>query len=98
MVLTGFIFYAILIAIVGLYVATGMWLDNHGGARRWHVWLMTVVASAAVGVDILLTVGPRFIAFGAGFGAIVGGIVGLFVKVPQPIRRRRREPRPRPRV
>lgn len=97
MILTGIVFFGILIAIVILYVATGLWLDNHGGARRWQVWVMMVVTCAAVGADMAMTAGLRFIGLGAAFGAVVGAIVGLFVKVPQPSRQRHQESLTRPR-
>jgi uncharacterized protein YqgC (DUF456 family) len=100
MILTGIVFYGIFIGIVGLYIATGLWLDHHGGARRWHLWAMSVVACAALAADIALagTGNVQLIGLGAGFGAIVGAVVGLFVKVPRLSKQQHQESRPRPRV
>ena len=86
MVLSWIVFIGVLFGIVAIYVAAGMWLDEHGGARRWHVWVMSVVVCAAAVADICIAAQPRnlqLVGLGAGFGALFGAIYGLFAKVPR---------------
>lgn len=99
MILSWIVFFGILFGIIALCVGAGMWLDEHGGARRWHVWVLSVFFCAAAAADIFIAAQPRnlqLIGLGAGFGALVGAIYGLFAKVPRP-RQRHRESRTRQR-
>ncbi|HEX6799451.1 MAG TPA: hypothetical protein VF116_17215 [Ktedonobacterales bacterium] len=100
MILTVVVFSAFLICLTVLYVAIGMWLDAHGGARRWHVWVMSVIFYAAVVAGIIIAAQPRnlrVVGVGAGFGAAFGAVYGLFAKGPRPRSQRHQESQTRPR-
>jgi hypothetical protein len=97
--LRGIVFFGIVVGLVILYVVTGMWLNRHGGARRWHVLVMSVVIDAAVGCSVFWVAQPddlRLIGLGASLGALAGAISGLFIKVPRP-EQRHQEAHRRPR-
>ena len=87
-----FIGIGILIVVLGvsaLFIATGMWLDTHGGWHRWQLWLMAVIATALFVGAIFMAIQPldlHTIGLGAGLGALIGSITGLIIKVPQPSR------------
>ncbi len=80
------------IVIIGatvLFIAMGMWLSRHGGARRWQVWLMTVVFCAVVVGAIFIAIQPftfRHIGYGLVLGTILGAIFGLFTRAPVGVR------------
>ena len=85
----GFDILIVVLSVSALFVATGMWLDKHGGWHRWHLWLMAVVASAVFAGAIFMAIQPldlHTIGLGAGLGALIGSITGLIIKVPQPSR------------
>ena len=69
------------ILVTCLYVLTGVWLEKHGEARRWRVWLMDTIFCAIVMGAIFTLLQPfDLLVVGLGFilGAVVGAILGLF--------------------
>jgi hypothetical protein len=91
------VFIVILVIIIILYIATGEWLTRHGGIDRWRWMLMHAVFGAVVCASIALVAFPAsatpfmlaFVLAFTGFGAPVGAIAALFIKIPPRARRRK---------
>lgn len=80
-----------ILSVTILFVAASVWLGQHGGARRWQIWLLYVLSGATVFGAIFMAIPPlswHTVGLGAGFGALFGAIYGLFAKIPRPTRLR----------
>jgi hypothetical protein len=97
----GVLWYSVLIVIfvivIILYIATGEWLTRHGGIDRWRWMLMHAVFSAVLCASVALVAFPlgatpfmlALVLVFIGFGAPMGAIAALFIKIPPRARRRK---------
>lgn len=88
-VVIGAAIFTIGVSTVALYMAITVWLNRHGGIRRWQLWIMLALAGAIIMGAIGLSVQPvdwQLIGFLAGLGALAGAISGLFTRRRPPAR------------